>query len=211
MSSQSKPPHFPEPEGTGHSAEPEATADEAKLAEALARALEEPRAERERGGEHLGGLLETATLVKASRHFELPEERKKSLRVELDALLAERDAARATRKKTTGLWWRLSLLAAGVAGVFATVRVASHAEAPERVAATEPASTAATTTTPGSPAPATNDGATPPPALLRAQAAALAKAVVPSDAAGAESRAALDRELRTYRSTLMASLDERLR
>ncbi len=209
MPRQSKPPHFPEPEGAEHSAEPEPTADEAKLAEALARALDEPRAERDRGGEHLGGLLETATLVKASRHFELPEERKQSLRVELDTLLAERDEARAGRKKTTGLWWRLSLLAAGVAGVFATVRIASHAEAPEKVAATEPAAAVATAT--GAPAPPANAGATPPPALLRAQAAALAKAAVPSDAADAESRAALDRELRTYRSTLMASLDERLR
>ncbi len=242
MRDQSKPPRFPEldeaeqgtprgqlpPDGHDDVLDEPPSAEELQLAASLASALENRAAAPEARGpaapdnaNALGALLETATLVTASRRLELAPERQASLRAELDRSLAKRAERPSAPKRPRLHWWLPFPLAAALLG---SLFLARHRfeQAPE-----------ASVFAPGSPsmgqpkesdpgplvaeAPVTHlapsDG--PPKELLRAQAKALAAAARSRSDSNAQedveaTRQRLDLELRAYRSRLIASLDERL-
>lgn len=217
MSDQSKP-HIPEPESgvLVHAEEQAPSAEEAALAEALARALDAapPRGGGDAPDESLGGLLETATLVKASKHFELSPARKERVRKELDGFVDARGRKKARSPARSAWSFGLPLLAAGLAGALFVMRSAQQKSAPAEIAVAPQAAAALTERAEASAEKPRGDAeAAPHPhaALLKAQAEALARATSANRDTPGPARATLDRELEAYRSTLIASLDERLR
>ncbi len=227
MPDRSTPPPSPEAE------ELDITDEERELAEALARALEGPGARSTEVDGELSELVHTAALVETSQRLELRAERQAALKEDLERTFVEhrqKHRASADREAPASPWsalvrWLPLPLAAAAALVFwirsssmeteSDGRPAAIAEQAERAA--EPAFAE---NLPQAPARGASANSWPRPSdrLLQAQARAIsARATeLPSLPPTAErplrsSEPDLDRELRAYRSQMLAVLDRRLR